>query len=81
MRKGAFETGDGNIRHVRVKVGAPILPRKEGREGVKVADLRDRTHAAILELHRSIGGNVPAVVPDAPASGVSGRSDVDALAS
>ena len=60
MRKGALDTGEGQIRHVRVKIGAPIHPRTEGREIARVADLRDRTYAAVCELHRSIGG-APAV--------------------
>src|SRR6185436_7730556 len=63
MKKGDFETGDGTMRNVRVKVGAPIMPRKEGREGARVADLRDRTFAAVRELHASIGGTVPATPP------------------
>ncbi len=63
MKKGALDAGDGTVRRVRVKVGAPLHPRKDGREGVRVADLRDRTHAAVLELHRSIGGQVPEVAP------------------
>ena len=67
MRKGAIDTGDGTMRLVRVKVGAPIYPRKEGREGALVADLRDRTYEAILELHNSIGGTPPPPDLRAPA--------------
>lgn len=59
MRKGAIDTGDGTMRRVRVKVGAPIYPKTEGREAARVADLRDRTHAAVLALHLSIGGTPP----------------------
>jgi hypothetical protein len=33
---------------------------------MKVAELRDLTHAAVVELHRSIGGHVPDVVPPNP---------------
>jgi 1-acyl-sn-glycerol-3-phosphate acyltransferase len=65
MKKGALDLGDGTMRHVRVKIGAPLFPRKEGRESARVVDLRERTHAAIVELHRSIGGNVPVVAPTA----------------
>lgn len=57
MRKGAIETGDGTtMRVVRVRTGAPIYPLKQGREGARVADLRERTFAAVLDLHREIGG-------------------------
>jgi 1-acyl-sn-glycerol-3-phosphate acyltransferase len=63
MKKGALDTGDGRMREVRVKVGAPIHPRKEGREAQRVADLRDRTFAAVRELHRAVGGTVPVAVP------------------
>lgn len=59
MRKGAIDTGQGRIP---VKIGAPITVRK----GMKVAELRETTHAAVIELHRSIGGYVPDVVPPNP---------------
>jgi 1-acyl-sn-glycerol-3-phosphate acyltransferase len=64
MKKHAIDTGDGHtMRHVRVRAGDPIHPDKVGREAKRVADLRDRTHAAVLELHRQIGGVVPEVRP------------------
>lgn len=63
MKKGAFETGEGQIREVLVKIGAPIQPRKDGREGLRVTDLRDRTFTSVRELHGAIGGQVPAVPP------------------
>jgi 1-acyl-sn-glycerol-3-phosphate acyltransferase len=64
MRKGALDTGDGStMRHVEVKVGAPIQPRKEGRESQRVVDLRDRAFAAVRELHAAVGGHVPATPP------------------
>jgi 1-acyl-sn-glycerol-3-phosphate acyltransferase len=59
MKKGAIDTGDGRMRRVEVVVGAPIAPLTEGREGPRVNDLRERTYAAVLELHRSIGGTPP----------------------
>lgn len=60
MRKGAIDAGDGSsMRVVKVRTGAPIYPLKQGREGAKVADLRERTFAAVLELHRQIGGQPP----------------------
>lgn len=60
MHKGALDTGDGStMRVVRVRIGKPLQPKSEGREGVRVAELRDRTYTAVLELHRSIGGTPP----------------------
>jgi 1-acyl-sn-glycerol-3-phosphate acyltransferase len=59
MKKHALDSGDGTMRTVRVKVGAPIHPLAEGREGPRVNDLRERTYAAIADLLRSIGGQVP----------------------
>ncbi len=67
MKKGALDTGEDNIRIVRVRVGAPIAPNTTGKEAHRVADLKDRTHAAVTELLRSIGGRIPA--DDAPDSG------------
>lgn len=64
MKKGAIDTGDGTMRHVRIRVGAPLHARQEGREGARVNDLRVRTHAAVSELYRSLGGQV-----EAPAGG------------
>jgi 1-acyl-sn-glycerol-3-phosphate acyltransferase len=60
MHKGALDAGDGTtMRLVRVRIGKPLLPKTEGREGVRVAELRDRTYAAVLEMHRAIGGTPP----------------------
>lgn len=59
MKKGAIDTGTG---HIPVKVGKPIFPRK----GMKVAELRNLAHASIIDLHRSIGGYVPDIVPPNP---------------
>jgi 1-acyl-sn-glycerol-3-phosphate acyltransferase len=59
MKKHALDTGDGTMRLVTVRVGAPVVPLAEGREPVRVTDLRDRTYAAIAELLRSLGGQVP----------------------
>ncbi len=72
MHKGAIDTGDGTMRVVRVRIGQPIHPRNEGREGVRVADLRDRTYKAVRALHASIGGTLapdePSESPAAPSS-------------
>ncbi|UQA55820.1 lysophospholipid acyltransferase family protein [Polyangium aurulentum] len=59
MHKGALDTGEGQRRLVRVRVGKPIEPLREGREAARVADLRDRTHAAVSNLLVAIGGRVP----------------------
>jgi 1-acyl-sn-glycerol-3-phosphate acyltransferase len=61
MKKHALDTGDGTMRTVRVRVGAPIYARSEGREGPRVTDLRERTYAAVADLLRSLGGQVPDV--------------------
>lgn len=58
MMKGALDTGEGNIRKVRVRVGAPIAPKSTGKEAQRVADLRERSQAAVAELLLSIGGRV-----------------------
>lgn len=58
MQRGARDTGADNDRRVRVVIGQPLHAKKEGKEGQRVADLRDRTHAAVAELLQSIGGSV-----------------------
>ncbi len=60
MKKGAIDSGDGTMRQVRIRIGKPLYARTEGREGPRVNDLRERTHAAVLDLHRAVGGFVPA---------------------
>lgn len=66
MKKGAFDLGHGVMRHVAVKVGAPLQPASRGAAADRIAELRDRTRATILDLHREIGGTVDAAVADAP---------------
>lgn len=56
LRKGAFDLGPGDFRHVALVVGKPLVPRADGDTKARIDDLRARTHAAILALHRSIGG-------------------------
>lgn len=63
MKKGAIDTGDGTMRKVLVRVGAPIFPSPEGREPARVTELRERAHAAVLALHAEIGGYIPATPP------------------
>ncbi|MFO0758424.1 MAG: lysophospholipid acyltransferase family protein [Byssovorax sp.] len=71
MKKGALDSGDGTMRVVKVAIGAPIVPKTEGREGPRVNDLRERTYDAVVALHSSIGGTPP---PSAPASIRSGSA-------
>jgi 1-acyl-sn-glycerol-3-phosphate acyltransferase len=59
MKKHAIDTGDGRMRKVLVRVGAPLMPAKEGREAARVNDLRERTYAAVAEMLRALGGQVP----------------------
>jgi 1-acyl-sn-glycerol-3-phosphate acyltransferase len=63
MKRGAIDTGDGERRVVRVCVGAPIQPLRDVSEARQVADLRERSHAVVLDLFRSIGGVVPETPP------------------
>ena len=58
MKRGAFDLGHGTGRQVAVKVGPPLFAKATGSEAARIEDLRDRTHAAIVELHRSLGGAV-----------------------
>lgn len=58
MRRGAADTGaKREVRRVVVRVGAPLVARAEGKEGQRVADLKDRTQAEVAKLLRSIGGD------------------------
>lgn len=58
MKRGARDTGDAPIKRIGVRVGEPIYPKRNGKEGALVADLRDRTYDAIAGLLESIGGTV-----------------------
>ena len=49
----------GAMRHVKVRVGAPIMPKTQGRESARAEDLRARAYASVAELLKSIGGRVP----------------------
>jgi 1-acyl-sn-glycerol-3-phosphate acyltransferase len=59
LKKGAVDLGHGVVRHVAVRIGAPLWPAARGDEVERIDELRSRTRATILELHRSIGGTVP----------------------
>ncbi len=76
MKRGAQHTGEKNFRQVRVRVGKPLIAKATGKESGKVADLRDRTHAAIASMLVGIGGRVESAKPtsgptatDAPLGG------------
>jgi 1-acyl-sn-glycerol-3-phosphate acyltransferase len=58
MRKHASDTGDvAPGRVVRVAIGAPIYPAREGKERVVVEDLRDRVHASVVALHGALSAD------------------------
>jgi 1-acyl-sn-glycerol-3-phosphate acyltransferase len=58
MKKGAFDLGHGVMRHVAVKVGTPLHPVAHGGAEDRIDELRERTRATILDMHRTIGGRV-----------------------
>ena len=65
MRKHALDSGEvDQKRAVKVRIGTPILPKAEGREAKRVADLKDRTFAAVVELNRQLGGLGASSKPD-----------------
>jgi 1-acyl-sn-glycerol-3-phosphate acyltransferase len=59
MKKGAIDTGDGRMRKVLVRVGAPLKPAAAGKETARVNDLRERTYTAVADMLRAMGGQVP----------------------
>jgi 1-acyl-sn-glycerol-3-phosphate acyltransferase len=76
MRKGALAAGDGRMRDVFVRVGAPLHAVADGRESAKVADLRERTFEAIAALHASIGGLPPERAPASAPPSADERANV-----
>lgn len=76
MKKGAINSGDGTLRYVRVRAGAPLTAAAEGREAVRVNDLRERTYAAVLDMHLALGGQPPASAD--PGSGEAPAGEVEA---
>lgn len=58
MKKGDPHAAETRRRVIRLKVGKPIEALPTGKEGARVADLRDRTREAIAEQLVSIGGKV-----------------------
>jgi 1-acyl-sn-glycerol-3-phosphate acyltransferase len=58
MKKGQLDTGEGNMRHIRVKIGKPLTALPEGKERTRVPELRERAHASVAEMLVSLGGRV-----------------------
>lgn len=55
---------------VYVRVGAPIMPKTEGRESARSEDLRARAYASVAEMLKSVGGKVPEEAPKGNESSV-----------
>ena len=71
MAKGAsnivsLRAGEAGGRRVYLRIGEPLQPRSDGSESERASDLRDRTRAAILEMHRAL--EEAAAVPGARTS-------------
>ena len=77
MRKGAFDLGHGEVRHVALRVGAPLVAHPDGDRKERIDDLRARTHATILALHRSIGGRGGEATPAAPEPAAEAGANAD----
>jgi 1-acyl-sn-glycerol-3-phosphate acyltransferase len=54
MAKGAPDIGRRETRRVYVRVGEPVAPRPDGSGPERASDLRDRTHAAVVDMHRAL---------------------------
>ncbi|MEZ4440338.1 MAG: lysophospholipid acyltransferase family protein [Polyangiaceae bacterium] len=55
MGKHAVDAGDHlRPRHVVVRIGEALHANQDGKERDRVADLRDRCHAAVVDLHGQI---------------------------
>jgi 1-acyl-sn-glycerol-3-phosphate acyltransferase len=59
MAKGAADIASGrgghrDARRVYVRIGEPLAPRQCGSEPERASDLRDRTRAAVMEMHRAL---------------------------
>jgi 1-acyl-sn-glycerol-3-phosphate acyltransferase len=57
MAKGAADIASAqgaqrDARRVYVRIGQPLAPGQDGSEPERAQDLRDRTHAAVLEMHQ-----------------------------
>jgi 1-acyl-sn-glycerol-3-phosphate acyltransferase len=54
MAKGAPDIGLRETRRVYVRIGEPVASRPDGSAAERASDLRDRTHAAVVEMHRAL---------------------------
>jgi 1-acyl-sn-glycerol-3-phosphate acyltransferase len=58
MAKGAGDIGPrggkGDARRVYLRIGEPLAASPEGSESERAADLRDRTRAAVMAMHRAL---------------------------
>lgn len=51
---GSGRGGQGDARRVYVRIGEPLAPRQGGSEPKRASELRDRTRAAVMEMHRAL---------------------------
>jgi 1-acyl-sn-glycerol-3-phosphate acyltransferase len=58
MAKGAGDIGPrgghSDARRVYLRIGEPLTARPDGSESERASDLRDRTRAAVVEMHRAL---------------------------
>jgi 1-acyl-sn-glycerol-3-phosphate acyltransferase len=54
MAKGAPDIGRREIRRVYLRIGEPVAPSADGSGPERASDLRDRTHAAVVDMHRAL---------------------------
>lgn len=62
MGKHQVDTGEvreADKRLVYVEIGEPLYPMSEGKEKDRVADLRERTRAAVVEMHAELRARAP----------------------
>jgi 1-acyl-sn-glycerol-3-phosphate acyltransferase len=60
MSKHKIDFIEGQSTRISVKIGAPIYPKNNLSEENQVEDLRERSHAAVVQLHQSINGRLAA---------------------
>ena len=54
MAKGAPDIGRRETRRVYLRIGTPLAPMPEGSRAERASDLRDRTRAAVVDMHRAL---------------------------
>jgi 1-acyl-sn-glycerol-3-phosphate acyltransferase len=59
MAKGAPDIGRRETRRVYLRIGEPVAPKPDGSEPERASDLRDRTHAAVVDMHRALKAEHP----------------------